>query len=66
MERIRELSFMGGTHTATAWPGDKVTSKTILKGKTWFYKDYTLTKADDYVNFVFSIGAQQMPVIIKV
>ena len=46
----------GGTHTATAWPGDKVISKTTLKGKTWFYKDYTLTKADDYVNFVFSIG----------
>ena len=46
----------GGTHTATAWPGDKVTSKTTLNGKTWFYKDYTLTKADDYVNFVFSIG----------
>ena len=47
----------GGTHTATAWPGDKVTLKTILNGKTWFYKDYTLTKADDYVNFVFSIGS---------
>lgn len=47
----------GGTHTATSWPGDKVTSKTILNGKTWFYKDYTLTKADDYVNFVFSIGS---------
>ena len=46
----------GGTRTATAWPGDKVTSKTTLNGKTWFYKDYTLTKADDYVNFVFSIG----------
>jgi len=47
----------GGTHTATSWPGDKVTSKTTLNGKTWFYKDYTLTKADDYVNFVFSIGS---------
>ena len=47
----------GGTHTATAWPGDKVTSKTTLNGKTWFYKDYPLTKADDYVNFVFSIGS---------
>ena len=47
----------GGTHTATAWPGDKVTSKTTLNGKTWYYKDYTLTKADDYVNFVFSIGS---------
>ena len=47
----------GGTHTATSWPGDKVTSKTTANGKTWFYKDYTLTKADDYVNFVFSIGS---------
>ena len=46
----------GGTHTATSWPGDRVTSKETVKGKTWFYKDYTLTKADDYVNFVFSIG----------
>ena len=46
----------GGTHTATAWPGDKVTSKATVNGKTWFYKDYTLTKADAYVNFVFSIG----------
>lgn len=47
----------GGTHVGTSWPGDKVTSKTTLNGKTWFYKDYTLTKADDYVNFVFSIGS---------
>ena len=47
----------GGTHIATSWPGDKVTSKATLNGKTWFYKDYTLTKADDYVNFVFSIGS---------
>ena len=47
----------GGTHTATSWPGDKVTTKATINGKTWFYKDYTLTKADDYVNFVFSIGS---------
>ena len=46
----------GGTHTATSWPGDKVTATATVNGKTWFYKDYTLTKADDYVNFVFSIG----------
>lgn len=46
----------GGTHTATSWPGDKVTTKATINGKTWFYKDYMLTKADDYVNFVFSIG----------
>ena len=46
----------GGTHTATSWPGDKVTATATVNGKTWFYKDYTLTKADDYVNFVFCIG----------
>ncbi len=45
-----------GTHVGTSWPGDKVTSKTTANGKTWFYKDYTLTKANDYVNFVFNIG----------
>ena len=46
----------GGTHVGTSWPGDKVTSKTTANGKTWFYKDYTLNKANDYVNFVFNIG----------
>ncbi|WP_455061651.1 alpha-amylase family glycosyl hydrolase [Prevotella fusca] len=46
----------GGTHTGTAWPGDKVTATETVNGKTWFYKDYTLNNADDYVNFVFSIG----------
>lgn len=46
----------GGTHTGTSWPGDKVTATVSVNGKTWFYKDYTLNTADDYVNFVFSIG----------
>ena len=46
----------GGTHTGTSWPGDKVTATVSVNGKTWFYKDYTLNNADDYVNFVFSIG----------
>ena len=46
----------GGTHTGTAWPGDKVTATVSVNGKTWFYKDYTLNNVDDYVNFVFSIG----------
>ena len=46
----------GGTHKDTTWPGDRITAKETVKGKTWFYKDYTLNKADDYVNFVFSIG----------
>ena len=46
----------GGTHTGTSWPGDKVTATASVNSKTWFYKDYTLNNADDYVNFVFSIG----------
>ena len=46
----------GGTHTGTAWPGDKVTTTANVNGKTWFYKDYVLNNTDDYVNFVFSIG----------
>ena len=46
----------GGTHTGTSWPGDKVTATASVNGKTWFYKDYTLNTADDYVNFVFNIG----------
>ena len=46
----------GGTHTGISWPGDKVTATVSVNGKTWFYKDYTLNNADDYVNFVFSIG----------
>ena len=50
------IHFWGGTHFGTYWPGEKVTSKTTANGKTWFYKDYTLNKANDYVNFVFNIG----------
>lgn len=46
----------GGTHKGTAWPGDRVTTTITDNGKLWFYKDYVLNKADDYVNFVFNIG----------
>lgn len=46
----------GGTHKGTAWPGDRVTTAGTKDGKKWYYKDYTLNNADDYVNFVFSIG----------
>lgn len=46
----------GGTHKGTAWPGDRVTTAETKDGKKWYYKDYTLNNADDYVNFVFSIG----------
>ena len=46
----------GGTHKGTAWPGDRVTTAETKDGKKCYYKDYTLNNADDYVNFVFSIG----------
>lgn len=38
------------------WPGDAVTATKEVNGKTWYYKEYTLTSAKDIVNFVFSTG----------
>ena len=46
----------GNYRTGTTWPGDKVTATTTIDGKKWFYKSYDITSANDYVNFVFSIG----------
>jgi alpha-amylase len=46
----------GSYRTGTTWPGDKVTTTATVNGKTWFTKSYNITTADDYVNFVFSIG----------
>ena len=39
------------------WPGDAVTQKTTINGKTWYYQTYRITSASDYVNFVWSTGA---------
>lgn len=36
------------------WPGDVVTQKTTINGKTWYYQDYRITDASDYVSFVWS------------
>ena len=46
----------GGSHTATDWPGDHVTTTQTVGGKKWFCKSYTMTTPDDNINFVFSIG----------
>lgn len=46
----------GDYRKGTTWPGDKVTATTTVNGKNWYYKTYNITRADDYVNFVFSIG----------
>lgn len=49
-------SDFGHTPTNTSWPGDRITDTKQVDGKTWYYKDFTLTSEDDYVNFVFSNG----------
>ena len=46
----------GDKRSGTTWPGDKVTATKTVDGQKWFYKTYQITSADDYVNFVFSIG----------
>ena len=46
----------GNYRPGTSWPGDRVTESIVVDGKTWFYKTYDITRADDAVNFVFSNG----------
>ena len=44
-----------GKHNPSGgWPGDKVTATKTVGGKTWFYKTFTISSADDFVSFVFS------------
>ena len=49
-------SDFGHEPTNTSWPGDRITATKQVDGYTWYYKEYTLTSEDDYVNFVFSNG----------
>lgn len=39
------------------WPGDAVTQKTTVDGKTWYYQTYSITSASDYVSFVWSTAS---------
>lgn len=39
------------------WPGDAVTNPITIDGKKWFRATYTINKADDFVNFVFSTNS---------
>ncbi|MDD7319304.1 MAG: alpha-amylase family glycosyl hydrolase [Prevotella sp.] len=50
-------SDFGHAPANTSWPGDRITATKQADGKTWYYKDFTLTSEDDYVNFVFSNGS---------
>ena len=49
-------SDFGHAPANTSWPGDRITATKTVDGYTWYYKEYTLTSEDDYVNFVFSNG----------
>ena len=49
-------SDFGHEPTNRSWPGDRITATKQVDGYTWYYKEYTLTSEDDYVNFVFSNG----------
>ncbi len=49
-------SDFGHEPTNRNWPGDRITATKQVDGYTWYYKEYTLTSEDDYVNFVFSNG----------
>ena len=48
-----------GSHAPknSSWPGDKVTDKKTIKGKQWYYKEFSMHGSDDFVNFVFSTGS---------
>lgn len=46
-----------------AWPGDAVTQKTTVNGKTWYYQTYRITSASDYVNFVWSTGTGSLQTV---
>lgn len=49
-------SDFGHEPTNRSWPGDRITATKQVDGETWYYKEFTLTSEDDYVNFVFSNG----------
>ena len=54
-------SDFGHEPTNRNWPGDRITATKEVDGYTWYYKEYTLTSEDDYVNFVFSNGSSGSP-----
>lgn len=38
----------------SSWPGDKVTTTTVIGGRNWYRKTCRMESSDDFVNFVFS------------
>ena len=48
------------------WPGEQITQKVSVGGKTWYVRQYLLANDDCYMNFVFNTGATGAPQTIDV
>ena len=38
------------------WPGDQMAQTTVVGGKTWYWREYSIDTGKDVVNFVFNNG----------
>lgn len=57
LESINFWTWGGdGSHAPanSSWPGDAVSKKETVNGKTWFVKEFTINSETDFVDFVFS------------
>ena len=52
-------SYTDGSHLCNNknWPGDKVTQTKTVDGTEWFYRTYSVTKANHPINIVLSSGS---------
>lgn len=53
----------GDYRTGTTWPGTLITAKKTINGADWYYNSYDITRADDYVNFVFNQGGNTVQTV---
>lgn len=44
-------------NNSSDWPGNAMSTTETIGGKTWYWKEYSIDKASDVVNFVFNNGA---------
>ncbi len=50
-------TWSGNSKNVSAnWPGDKMSATKTIGGKKWYYKEYSIDKSTDVVNFVFGNG----------
>lgn len=48
-----------GSHSPAnnAWPGDRVTARETIDGRSWFVKEFAIHSETDFVSLVFSVGS---------